>query len=75
MIEQVRVPSIAEWPWCTLHTAVVAFAGVLPTFSAHFEVQGCPTFDCLEVAISFGAVVYDLDLWYSGLGSWLCLSL
>ena len=37
MIEQVRVPSIAEWLWGTLHTAVDAFAGVLPTLSTHFD--------------------------------------
>ena len=37
MIEQVRVPSIAEWRWGTLHTAVDALAGVLPTLSTHFD--------------------------------------
>ena len=62
MIEQVRVPSIAEWRWGTLHTDGDALAGVLPTLSTHFDadfskkrqgsrcnyqVQECPTFDCL----------------------------
>ena len=37
MIEQVRVPSIAEWRWGTLHAAVDAFAGVLPTLSTFFK--------------------------------------
>ena len=39
MIEQVRVPSIAEWCWGTLHTAVDAFAGVLPTLSTHISTR------------------------------------
>ena len=37
MIEQVRVPSIAEWRWGTLHTAADALAGVLPTLSTHLD--------------------------------------
>ena len=37
MIEQVRVPSIAEWRWSTLHTAGDALAGVLPTLWTHFD--------------------------------------
>ena len=37
MIEQFRVPSIAEWRWGTLHTVVDALAGVLPTLSTHFD--------------------------------------
>ena len=39
MIEQVRVPSIAEWRWGTLHTAVDALAGVLPTLSTHISTR------------------------------------
>ena len=39
MIEQVRVPSIAEWREGSLHTAVDALAGVLPTLSTHFDAK------------------------------------
>ena len=56
---------------------------MLPTLSTHFrrefiqerqgsrysyQVQECPTFDCLGVAIPICAVVYDVDLRYSALG-------
>ena len=37
MIEQARVPCVAEWRWGTLHTAVDAFAGVLPTLSTYVD--------------------------------------
>ena len=74
MIEQVRVPSIAKWRWSTLHTAVDPLAGVLPTLSTHFDANFTIT-RCKSAlhstAISICAVVYDVGLRYSALGSWL----
>ena len=78
MIEQVRVPSIAEV--ALVHVAYSCsyrreFVQERQGSRYNFQVEKCPTFDCLGLAISTCAVVYDVDLRYSALVSWLCLSL
>ena len=66
MIEQVRVPSIAEWRWSTSHTAVDALAGVLPTLSTHFDAN----FQVRTVwACQFQSVLW-FTTWTCGIQRW-----
>ena len=68
MIEQVRVPSIAEWRWGTLHSAVDALAGVSPTLSTHFGANLIKNAVPLQLPGAWGAL--HSTAWVS----WLCLS-